>query len=175
MRFDSRNLLIAVMFLFIIALMVLVYKVNKTVIARIPKEISPEVYVMGLTEAIERKNQAHDSLSYTTGWLKRHLDRCLILIESERGLEPIPIECPKVRGPRHAEGSFKKKSGPFVIPYERPQIDPERSSQEKDLRYLQCLVNMQAMGTVSSMYNADGEIANFQQRLERITPDPNNP
>jgi len=80
MRFDSRNLLIAVMSLFIIALMVLMYKVNRVVVERIPERVEPEVYVMGLSEAIERQNLAFGNLVYQARWLRVHLEKCLSLI-----------------------------------------------------------------------------------------------
>ena len=174
MRFDSRNLLIAVMFLFIIALMVLVYKVNKVVIARIPKEISPKVYVMDLTEAVERQNEFCFRLSYNTGWLKHHLDTCLTLIESERGLEPIPIEYPGPGGPRPAERYVFDKPRPFIMPYEKPEPVSDEPRPEKSLRHLECIINLSAVSAAHSMYCAEREIDNFQQRLERIAPDPNN-
>ena len=57
MRFDSRNLLIAVMFLFIVALMVLVYKVSKVVVVGSP--------IVGSSLALLLKLAGHRS----TAWM----------------------------------------------------------------------------------------------------------
>ena len=172
MRLNFKDLLIAIMFVFILALMVLVYKVNTLVVDRIPNRIEPEVYAMGLTEAIERQNQTGVDLAYTVGWMKRHFDRCLTLIESERGLEPIPIKYPDWGGPQPSEGYFLNKEGPFVMPYEKPKHEPDQSPREKNLKHLECLVNLSTMAVTMSMYSVEMEIENFQQRLQRIAPDP---
>ncbi len=180
MKVKSKDLLIAVMALFIIALMVLMYKVNTLVIDRVPQHIEPEVYVMELTEAIERQNQFCTDLSYTTGWLKRHLENCLTLIETERGLEPIPLKYPYAFGPLLSKEPpedqlHKKEPGPFVSPYEKPKPYSDSSEQEKNIRILRCLVDLKTMSVAMSRYNTEIHIDNFQQRLERIAPDPTSP
>ncbi|OQY07311.1 MAG: hypothetical protein B6I25_02145 [Planctomycetales bacterium 4572_13] len=174
MKIKSKDLLITVMALFVIALMVLMYKVNTLVIDRVPQHIAPEVYVMDLTEAIERQNQICTDSSYAMGWLKRHLENCLTLIETERGLEPIPIS-PMGPYPLPSEKRFPEATSPFVVPYEKPKSYLDSSKREKNLRVLECLVNLSAMSATMARYNVERNIDNFQQRLERIAADPNSP
>ena len=176
MRFDSRYLIIGVMFLIIIALMVLVYRVNTLVVDHIPRRIEPEVYVAGLTEAAERQNRVCVDLAYQANWLRRHLEKCLTLIESQRGLEPMSLKSDMSKGPFAVSPRFSSEaSGPFITPYEKHDWSGEDSpSEEKDIRRLTCLTNLATLSAqMSSIYDMDRVIENFQQRLERIAPDPN--
>jgi hypothetical protein len=184
MSLKAKDLLIIVMALFIVALMVLMYKVNKLVVERIPERVPMEVYVVGMTEAVDRHNQFCVDLSHTTGWLKRHLDTCLTLLETERGLEPIP----KARlgftpygqdqtGQQDSAMPSCKVQEPFWVPYEKPKRYVEKSSEENNLRLLQCKMNLAAMAVTMSRYSVEMDIDNFQQRLRRLDPnnhDPNN-
>lgn len=184
MSLKAKDLLIVVMALFIIALMVLMYKVNKLVVDRIPERVPMEVYVVGMTEAVDRQNQICADLSYTTGWLKRHLDTCLALLESERGLDPIPKArlgfTPYVQDQTGQQDSAMpscKAPEPFFVPYEKPKPYVEKNSEENNLRMLQCKINLAAMAIAMSRYSVEMDIDNFQQRLKRLDPnnhDPNN-
>lgn len=162
MRFDSRNLIIAIMFLIIIALMGLVYKVNKLVVDRIPENIEPEVYVMGLTEAIDRQNRAVYEMAYQNRWLRIHLDNCLRLIESERNLESIPVEFDMSKDPFIGMPFEGDRQGPFVRPY--AYAPPEvTNDQEEHIRVLHCKVNLATMGSFTDR-GAEEILANFQHR-----------
>jgi hypothetical protein len=164
--------------------MVLMYKVNKLVVERIPELVPMEVYVVGMTEAVERQRQFSTDLSYTTGWLKRHLDTCLTQLESERGLKPIPKAIleftPYVQDQTGQQDSAMpscKAPEPFWVPYEKPKRYVEKSSEENNLRMLQCKMNLAAMAIAMSRYSVEIDIDNFQQRLRRLDPnnhDPNN-
>jgi hypothetical protein len=130
---------------------------------------------MGLAEAVERQNQSLREVTYTANWLKRHLDKSLSVIESERGFDPIPLKGPFKYEPLNSDEPVPLDRGPFVTPYQRPAPHTEDGSQEKNLRYLQCIINLNSMGTTSSMFLIEDQIENFRQRLERIAPDPNTP
>jgi len=183
MSLKAKDLLIIVMALFIVALMVLMYKVNKLVIERIPEHVPMEVYAMGMTEAVDRQTQFCADLSHTTAWLKRHLDACLTLLETERGLEPIPdtgYELLSVQGQPKQQGSANpscKTPEPFFVPYEKPKSYVEKSPEENNLRMLECKMNLAAQAIAATRYNTEMTIDHFQQRLKRLDPassDPNN-
>ena len=171
MRLNSRDLIIAILIMFNIALMVLVYKVNRLVVESTPTQVEPHVYVMGLTKAVEKQIQVTTDLFNTMVWLKRHLDNSLSLIESERNLEPIQIERPNWLGMQLPDECLLENKELFVIPYAKTQVFPDSPEQEKNLRYLVCLINLSTLGTTMSMYNVDMEINNLQMRLQRIAPD----
>jgi hypothetical protein len=177
MRFDSRNLLIGFMFLFIIALMVLMYKVNKVAVQRMPEHVPPKVFVAGLTEAVLRQNQAFSELSHQNRWLRIHLENCLTLIESERGLEPISVLSETSEEPFLGVIYNLDKEGPFVRPFVTHVPDPEYfEREEEDIRFLTCMVNISNNNAHGlSLNGMDEIIPYFQRRLERIAPDPNTP
>ena len=171
MRLDSKNLLIGLLVMFNVALMALVYKVNALVVDRIPARIEPHVYVMDLTEAVERQMQATTDLSYTVSWLKRHLNNCLWMIESERGLEPIPLNRSGEYALLPGENVYPEKKEPFLSEYKKPAPSSDKPEQEKNLRTLTCLVNLTTLSAAMSMYHTEIEIDNFYKRLQRIAPE----
>jgi hypothetical protein len=182
----AKDLLIVVMALFIIALLVLIYKINRFTIDKALNRNPTEVYIMGMTEAIDRQNQFFMQMSDTTRWLERHLENCITLLESERGLKPIPMKSfgmPQISADRNEPETlqaFSEASGPFVIPYEKPKKMTEKSSEENNLAVLSCKINLSALAVVSAKYSVEMKIDNFQERLQRLDPkgtaaDPNRP
>jgi hypothetical protein len=175
MSIKSKDLLVVVMVLFIVALLVLIYKMNRAALGRTPTKVC----VMGMTEAIDRQNQYYTQLTDATRWLERHLEKCIEFIESQQGLKPIPMklyEIPPITADVNdleALQSFPEAPGPFVIPYKKPKRIMEKSPEEKDLELLWIRINMNTSAAVALRYDMELKIANFQERLQRL--DPNKP
>lgn len=135
-----------------------------------------EVYVSGMTKAVEKAGQDNIKLLIQAKWAMRHLENCIELMESERGLEPIAIDRGKMFPSYSGMGlpplppKKEQNKHPFVSPYKEPQPKKQDDPKESDIRKLMCLFNLQRTAIAFSMYSFDAQIENYQQRLMRLDP-----
>ena len=86
-----------------------------------------KTFVVKVIPALERDRVVSDDLPSQIWWLRRHLKKTLSVLETEYGLEPIPV--------KDTVQNFKLKEElkihrpprppkPFVIAYEKPEPSP---------------------------------------------------
>ncbi len=133
-----------------------------------------KVYVAGLTETIMKADRLRLEITMQHRWLSRRLYKCIELLEQENGLEPIPMEYPKIRVgpyPRSHPNSMETYMSelPFYKPYKKRNISPFKDIRECGVKTLTAIVkNLQLAGQESSLERSRAEIKNYDKRLKRL-------
>jgi hypothetical protein len=137
------------------------------------------VYVDGLTLRIRELGRLRSEVYWQAAWLSKRLDKCIEMLEAQKGLEPIPIEWPgpKIKGLRRPDPNMLKKYAPPPEPFYEPYKDPNNPSlvdtEERWTRVLMCQLALEQMGLTNALGIMERQIENFETRLARI--DPNQP
>lgn len=133
-----------------------------------------EVYVAGLTERVREIGQIRGEIIYQNRWLSRRLDKCIEMLEQQKGLEPIPIEYPELDWMRHLKSDpntakkYELEPVPFYEPYEGPNTPSMESAEEGDVRKLMCLLNLHIISLKMYLEPYNSRIENYDKRLKRL-------
>jgi len=136
------------------------------------QENAPLEYISGMTTSVNVAEKNIFRVLSQTKWSLQHLESCIKLMESERGLKPISSD----RGKNYRHRTFsmepikKKKTLPFVSPYKEPEHKKSDDSKESEIRKLICQFNLQQVALACAMYGFDTKIENYHQRLVRLDP-----
>jgi len=174
----TKNAVIAILLIVILGQYVLFYLlIKKFDRLKFAFEEDPvKVYVAGLTEKIRQANRLRGEAIWQAVWISKRFDKCIELLEAQKGLKPIPIECPgpKIKGFPEPDPNMVKKYAPppepFYEPYESPNNPPLEDTEEDRLRTLMCLLDIQQAGLKNTVMAFERQIKNYEQRLKRLDP-----
>ena len=173
----TKNIIIAILIVVVLGQFVILVRQTRIkhyreLLNRNFQRIPIEVYVAGLTETINRNSQGNIELLAQLRWTTRHLGKCIVLLEEQRGLDPIPIksEYPTMKDIKPPLPE-KQEAEPFYIPYIKPPShkDPNESN-EVDLQRLRCMFNQNTIAIKMAVVAAEMRIYNYEERLQQLDP-----
>lgn len=131
-----------------------------------------DVYIIGLSTKIKDLHNYIGKSQWQERWLKRHLDNCLLLIEQQANLEPLPYEHPDTGMP--ISPKIKTKFQEMHLPFFEPYLERELSEPEIDYRHdkvyaVMSLLDMQLHNFHWQKEHAKSRITHFEKRLSRIS------
>ncbi len=133
-----------------------------------------EVYIAGLTEKLRGLDPLRSEIIWQNRWLSQRLDKCIEMLEQQRGLEPVPVEYPKpgymsyLKPDPNVAKKYKVEPVPFYEPYEEPNNLSLKDTEEGDVKRLMCLLNLQLLGLKMYLEPSKAQIENYEKRLKRL-------
>jgi len=135
------------------------------------------VYVAGLTENIREVEKLRGEAIWQALWISKRLDKCIELLEAQKGLKPIPIEYPgpKIKGFTEPDPNMAEKYAPppepFYEPYESPNNPPLLDVKERCMKTLMCQLDLDQYALTTIVKILGRQIENFEKRLKRLDSD----
>lgn len=170
----KTNIVIGILVLIIACLSIVLYRVTRLseemyeLNCRVPTKIPLDVFVTGLTEAVDQQEQIRNDVVSQNEWLRRHLERTLEILEAEYNLKPIFLKTPY---PSEEMNPSEGISEPdiFVTPYRKTEYEsPLAGPNEDGLRLLKARINLNTHSIFLATYNTEYWIENFYERLQRL-------
>ncbi len=162
----QKNIIIAILMVTIVGLSVSLHRemrFSKTVIHQMPVPI-------------EKQSRLCSDLASQVLWLRRHLEKTLNVLESERDLEPIPVQTPySLKGEEKYPSEYVRDPDFFVMPYQKPEYrpfttDPNEFGTEIGFGRAMGKINLNSLSALFSTAETEFLIDNFYQRLQRLEP-----
>ena len=115
-----------------------------------------------------------EELKAQNQWLRDNLNKCLEKLETEKGLESIPLDHNSLSGdgPKLA-GKYSQPPETWFKQYEEPNVSPLLEGPESNIRFLIYLMGIREGSNRLFIDVAGGWIENFEERMKRL--DPNQP
>ena len=169
-----KNVVILILLVVNVGLSLLLYRttrISKTVeelALKVPQQVPVDIFVTGMTAAIQKHNQTCSELVSQVQWLRRHLEKTISVLENERNLEPIGVEIPLLKE-KVPPSDYLMESEPFIVPYQKPEFKhPDKIEDESGLRALESMMNLNSVNALLATSNMEILIDNFYHRLERL-------
>jgi hypothetical protein len=121
---------------------------------------SSRTYTTILLPTINTMYEHIGELKAQNNWLEQNLDKCLKILEAEKGLEPIPLG--------NYQSRPQEESEPWFEPYKEPNILPFLGGTD-----VQVMIGSMGLTSASTNLFLDGstkKIENFEERLKRLAP-----
>jgi hypothetical protein len=135
-----------------------------------------EVFIKSILPHVNMMCDQLQELSIQNRWLRRSLDKSIERLESERGLEPIPLKLLsdftrnlKNYDPNRA-AKISQPNEPFFVPYKIPVLEPIelRPNDVDNIARLRALMGLRIMAVQMGMYSEKDSIENIEERLKRL-------
>ncbi len=172
---NVKNLVIIILLIAVVLLSIFLYRATRVsrtlekLALRVPETVPVDVFVIGMTEAVQQQNQICSELTSQVWWLRRHLEKTLDFIEKEKNFEPIFIIDPLMNR-KLLPSEYLLDPGPFVIPYQKPEYKfPDDSRDEYGLEALRSFMNLHSRSSqLAAGQSMEMLIKNFYTRLQRL-------
>jgi len=129
--------------------------------------VTPEVITDGAASALaiaaETQNQICCDIPVQMAWLRKHLEKIIIMMEKKYHLEPLPTRIPV----------YQEDTRPFVTPYEPPDchslgLDTDVLKTSVGLHELAAKMDLRSTSIGMINNSMEYRIDNFYQRLKRL-------
>ena len=155
-----KNLVISILIVIVAGLSTLLYRATR---------VPPDIFVTGMTTAVEKQSQVCSDLASQVLWLRRHLEKTLNVLETERDLDPIPVQTPYSLKRETYPSEYVREPDSFVTPYQKPEHRPlDADLSEHGLLRLEALIGLNVQSVLLATAETEFLIDNFYQRLQRL-------
>ena len=127
---------------------------------------SSRAFMTAILPEFEIMNKQMMELVSQNRWYRERLDKCLGVIEAEKGLEPMPFDPYPwpIKGDSNLANEPKEE--PLYLPYKSLSATP--LSDPNNIYVFNSLLNLQMLSVNFLMPDSDARIKNFELRLKRL-------